>query len=470
MRDMREGARPFRRSLWLASLLTAVWIMGTAPVKAVALNDGLLLLDGGTFTMGSPLSERQRQDDEMLHEVTVSAFYVDPYEVTQQDYAALMGKNPSTFSGDRLPVEGVSWYDAIAYCNALSTSRGLKPAYIIEGRDVMWDRSADGYRLLTEAEWEYAARAGRQTIFYEGAQITSDHANFEGTYPYLIEENYVSRHNPEVVQSRNRATTIAVDSLSPNAFGLYNMEGNVSEWVFDYYGPYDIKDNVDPHGPLSGSLRVNRGGGWNDSAKQLRLAYRSVTTPATVEQNLGFRIARNAASQSGIVKTVYDLKLEHKADPKLLVAYFSWTGNTRGGAEFLAQRLNADLFEITMAQPYTGNIYEASQRDLNANARPSLAAKVPNIADYDMILLGYPTWWSTMPMPLFTCLETHDLSGKIILPFSSNGGTRFGDSISDLRKHAQRAYVAQGFEYYYSGGSELEDELLDWVRRAGIEL
>ena len=218
------------------------------PQDTTEVADQLILLPGGTFTMGSPDSERQREEDETAHEVTVSAFYIDPYEVTQADYLAVMGENPSYFSGDDLPVDSVTWYDAIEYCNRLSELAGLTPVYTVEGQDVSWDRSANGYRLLTEAEWEYAARAGTTTVFNAGDQIVSDDANFYGSYPYLIEENYVSRSDPSVVTSRYRGETIAVDSLEPNEFGLYNMYGNVSEWCFDYYGEYDLTQTTDPAG------------------------------------------------------------------------------------------------------------------------------------------------------------------------------------------------------------------------------
>ena len=418
--------------------------------------------------MGSPDSERQRQEDEVSHEVTISPFYVDPYEVTQRDYEAVMGENPSHFDGDTLPVEGVTWYDAVEYCNALSESRGLTPVYTIDGTTVTWDRSANGYRLLTEAEWEYAARAGTTTVFHDGDQITSDNANFEGSYPYLIEENYVSRRDPNVVTSANRGETIPVDSLAPNGFGLYNMYGNVSEWCFDYYSDYDTNQTTDPAGPASGSLRVNRGGGWNDFAKQLRSAYRSATTPDTVEQNLGFRIARNAQPGEGVVETTYTLDIQTPGNPRILVAYFSHTGNTENGAQIIAGHLGADLFEIQMAEPYQGNIYEVSQQDLNNNVYPALASHVENMEQYDVVILGYPTWWSTMPMPVFTFLSEYDFSGKVILPFSSNGGTRFGDSVSDLSKMVPGAYVGQGFEYTYSGGSGLAGELDAWLASNGI--
>lgn len=437
---------------------------------AAEVNDGLVLLPGGTVTIGSPDSERQRQADETQHQVTLSAFYVDPHEVTQQDYQAVMGTNPSHFRGDNLPVEQVTWYDAINYCNKLSEAKGLTPVYQIDGTTVTWNRAADGYRLLTEAEWEYAARAGTQTVFYEGGQIVADQVNFCGSYPYLIEENYLSHENPEVVTSTYRQETMPVDGLAPNSWGLYHMEGNVSEWCFDYYGSYDTAQNTDPSGPTSGSLRVNRGGGWNDFAKHVRMAYRSVTSPDTVEQNLGFRIARNAEPGSGNVVTTYSLDIKTPAQPKVLVAYFSYTGNTEQGAQLMAEALGADLFTIEMEHPYRGNIYDISQRDLNQDARPALATHVANMDQYDVVLVGYPTWWGTMPMPMFTFLEEYDFTGKVILPFSSNGGTRFGDSISDLSKQVPGAYVGQGFEYYYSGGSELEDEIAAWLKESGLKL
>lgn len=448
-------------------VMGAVMAAQLSVAAAAELNDGLVLLPGGTVTIGSPDSERQRQADETQHQVTLSAFYVDPHEVTQQDYQAVMGTNPSHFQGDNLPVEQVTWYDAINYCNKLSEAQGLTPAYQIDGTTVTWNRAADGYRLLTEAEWEYAARAGTQTVFYEGGQIVADQVNFCGSYPYLIEENYLSHKNPEVVTSTYRQETMPVDGLAPNSWGLYHMEGNVSEWCFDYYGPYAA--GQDPAGPSSGSLRVNRGGGWNDFAKHVRTAYRSVTTPDTVEQNLGFRIARNAEPGTGSVVTTYSLDLKTPEQPKVLVTYFSYTGNTEQGAQLMAEALGADLFTIEMEQPYRGNIYDVSQRDLNQDARPALATHVADMAQYDVVLVGYPTWWGTMPMPMFTFLNEYDFSGKTLLPFSSHGSTRFGDSISDFSKQVPGAYVGQAFEYYYSGGSELEAEVAAWLKESGLK-
>ena len=449
--------------------ISAAFLHAQEPRADSAARDGLVLIPGGTFTMGSPAGERQRHEDERAHTVALSPFYLSPYEVTQADYEAVMGSNPSHFKGGNLPVETVTWYDAAAYCNALSKRAGLTPVYTISGNTVSWNRTADGYRLPTEAEWEYAARAGTRSVFPWGDRITSDNANFEGTYPYLIEENYVNRQDPTVRSSRNRNRTVEVDELPPNGFGLCNMHGNVSEWCFDYYGEYgEEADN--PAGALSGSLRVNRGGGWNDFGKQLRSAYRSATTPDTTDWNLGFRIARNAEAGSGTVTTTYTADAQIPENPRILIAYFSYTGNTENAAEILAQAAGADVFEIRMAEPYRGGIYDVSQRDLNANARPALAGRVQNMAQYDVVLLGYPTWWSTMPMPVYTFLESYDFSDKVILPFSSHGGTRFGDSISDLSKTANGAYVGQGFEFEYSGGRRLEDSLRAWLSENGISV
>lgn len=437
-------------------------------VETVTVDDHFILLEGGTFSMGSPAEERQRQEDETRHEVTVGSFYMNPYEVTQEEYEAVMGENPSFFSGENLPVENVTWYNAIAYCNRLSENCGLTPVYTVEDNTVSWDRSANGYRLPTEAEWEYAARGGTDTIYHFGNQVHSDYANFEGSYPYLIEENYVSHQNPEVVTSQNRGTTIAVNELAPNAFGLYHMHGNVAEWCFDYYGEYDVENNVNPTGAASGSLRVNRGGGYNDFGKHLRSAYRSATNPVDADQNLGFRICRNAEIMDEVVTTMYSLDITIPENPKILIAYFSYSGNTENAAEIIREKTGADLFEITMENPYSGNIYEVSQYDLMHEIHPALSSHVENMGQYDVILLGYPTWWATMPMPVYSFLEEYDFSGKTIVSFSSHGGTMFGDSVSDLSKMVPDAYVGIGFEFNYSGGSGLSDEISQWLAASGI--
>lgn len=428
--------------------------------------DSLILLQGGTFTMGSLQDERQRGQDEVSHEVAIGAFYVDPYEVRQSDYERIMGENPSYFRGGDLPVENVTWYEAVEYCNRLSKSAGLTPVYTIEGDTVSWDRSADGYRLLTEAEWEYAARAGTATIYNVGNQVHSDLINFEGSYPYLIEENYVSHRDPDVVTSRNRGETIEVDSLEPNAFGLYNTHGNVSEWCFDYYGEYDLENTDNPAGAVNGSLRVNRGGSYNDFGKHLRSAYRSATNPVDADQNLGFRICRNAEGINETIKTAYSLHISIPENPRILIAYFSYSGNTEDAAHIIQQKTGADMIEITMEEPYSGNIYEVSQQDLMNNVHPALSSHVENMSQYDVILLGYPTWWATMPMPVYSFLEEYDFSGKTIVSFSSHGGTMFGDSVSDLSKAAPGAYVGLGYEFNYSSSDR--DKISQWLALNGV--
>ena len=427
-------------------------------------NDNLILINGGTYTMGSPTSERQRESDEREHQVTISNFYVDPYEVTQESYEEIMGNNPSRFKGENLPVENVTWYDAIEYCNKLSEKRGLEPVYTVNGKDVTWNRNANGYRLLTEAEWEYVARAGTTGIYNVSNYITSEQANFYGRYPYLIEENYTHHTNPDVVVGPVRDKTIAVDSLGQNNFGLYNILGNVSEWCFDYYGEYDLQNTNNPVGSLNGHLRVNRGGGYNDYGKHLRCAYRSATNPIDVDDNLGFRIARNAENQDNSIETKYDINDSIPENPKILVAYYSYSGNTENAAKIIANKLGADLVEIEMEHPYSGNIYDESQKDLNNYYKTPLKTKIENMDQYDVVLLGYPNWWATIPMPIVTFLEQYDFSNKTIIPFVSHGGTIFGDSVSDVSKLASKSYIGIEFEFNYSGGNSLSNNISDWLK------
>ncbi len=458
---------PAMKRLSVTILLALALCVFPRQEAAAAPEDGFVLLPGGESAMGSPDRERQRQQDEVLHTVRLSPFYVDPHEVRQDDYEALMGVNPSEHKGRDLPAENMTWLDAVRYCNALSKSRGLEPAYIIDGEAVAWDRRANGYRLLTEAEWEYAARAGTDTPFNVGSQVHSDQVNFESTYPYLIEENYVTQQDPSVQPSPYRGETMAVGSLAPNAFGLHHMHGNVSEWVFDYYGPYEAGTPSDPSGPPAGSLRVNRGGSYIDFGKHLRSAYRSATNPIDPDPNLGFRVCRNAAPLDAVVRTSAPERIAMPAEPRVLVACFSYSGNTRRAAEMISRKLHADFFEIAMEDPYRGNIYDVSQKDLNSGFRPPLARDI-DVSGYDVVLVGYPTWWATMPMPVFTFMEAHDWKGKILIPFSSHGGTVFGDSVSDFAKSAPGAYVGVGFEFHYSGGRRLGERIDAWLNSSGL--
>ena len=230
---------------------------------------GMVWIRGGSFLMGSPANEGY-SNERPQRRVTVSDFYLGRYEVTQKEYQEIMGTNPSSFKGDNLPVENVSWFDAVEYCNRLSRREGLAPAYTISGTTVTWNRNANGYRLPTEAEWEYACRAGTTTPYNTGNTITTSQANF----------------------SWSAQGTTPVGTYSPNAWGLYDMHGNVWEWCYDRYGSYSTSDLSNPLGASSGSDRVIRGGSWSPSAQYLRSAYRYYGTPAYRYGNLGFRLVR----------------------------------------------------------------------------------------------------------------------------------------------------------------------------------
>ena len=422
--------------------------------------------------MGSPESEAWRSADETQHSVTVSDFYMSKYELTQKEYEEITGNHPSNFSGENLPVENISWLDAVAYCNARSEKDGLTPVYTIDGQNVSWDRSANGYRLPTEAEWEYACRAGTTTPFYMENSPSAEDANYYGHYPYEIEDNYFSQDNLKVKPGEYRQTTVPVDSFSENPYGLYNMHGNVSEWVWDYYGEYPMDAQTDPAGPASGTLRVYRGGGWNDFAKNMRSAYRATLEQNKGSFNLGIRLVFNAAPGTGSVSGTGTQNPSADGNGKILIAYFSWGGNTEGVAAEIQRQTGADIFEITMVNPYSSDyntVLAEAQRDQNAQARPELANHVDHMDEYDIVMIGYPNWWASIPMPVASFLEEYDFSGKTILPFCSHGGGRFGQSLTAIAKLAPNAAMGEALSIHYSGGSELSGDVANWLDSNGIQ-
>ena len=361
-------------------------------VTEMEIPENFVLIKGGTFQMGSSESEAWRSADETQHTVTVNDFYMSKYELTQKEYEEITGNNPSNFSGENLPVENISWLDAAAFCNARSEKEGLTPAYTIDGQNVSWDRSADGYRLPTEAEWEYACRAGTTTPFYMENSPSAEEANYYGHYPYEIEDNYFSQGNLQVQPGEYRQTTVAVGSFAENPNGLYDMHGNVGEWVWDYYGEYPAEEQTDPAGPASGTLRVYRGG-WNDFAKNMRCAYRATLEQNQGSFNIGVRLVRNAAPGTGSVSGTDVQTAGGSGNGKILIAYFSWGGNTEGVAEEIQNQTGADLFEITMVNPYSSDyntVLDEAQRDQKAQARPELASHVENMEQYDIVMIGYP--------------------------------------------------------------------------------
>lgn len=431
----------------------------------IAPPEDFVLITGGTFEMGSPKTEGWRSEDETQHTVAVSDFYMSIDELTQEEYAEVMGNNPSSFSGATLPVENVSWLDAAAYCNARSELEGLTPAYAIDGQTVTWDRGADGYRLPTEAEWEYACRAGTTTPFNTETSISAEEANYYGHYPYEIEENYFSQENLDTQPGEYRQTTVDVTSFSPNKWGLYNMHGNVSEWVWDYYGTYGTEEQTDPTGPETGTLRVYRGGGWNDFAKNMRSAYRAALAEDKGSFNIGIRLVRNSADGAGSIVST-GIGNAGNTGGKMLIAYFSWGGNTEGIAEEIQSQTGADLFEITLVNPYStdyNTVLDEAQRDQNEQARPELADHVDNMEEYDTVFLGYPNWWASIPMPIVSFLEGYDFSGKTIIPFCSHGGGRFGQSLTAIGKLAPDAAMGEALAIHYSGGSSLPDDITEWL-------
>jgi formylglycine-generating enzyme len=241
--------------------------------------NAMILINGGTFLMGSPETEvgRNYVDETPQHKVTVSSFYLAKYTVTQPEYEAIMGENPSHHVGPNNPVEKVTWLNAVDYCNKRSIKEGLTPVYTIEGNKVTWNRAANGYRLPTEAEWEYACRAGTQTPFYTGDKIED-----AGWY----------RGNTRNMETLARSP-FPVGQKKPNAFGLYDMHGNVLEWCWDFFAPYTAEAQVDPTGPATGDRRVYRGGCWDFEELNCRSAYRFRQHVNFKFFYNGFRVARS---------------------------------------------------------------------------------------------------------------------------------------------------------------------------------
>ena len=440
--------------------------------EVTAIRDGFLLIDGGSFQMGSPESENWRIDDEVQHDVSVSAFYIDPCETTQEEYEHLMGIDPSTFMGTNLPVTDISWLDAIRFANAKSVDAGLTPAYTVTGDEVDWDMGANGYRLPTEAEWEYACRAGTTTPFNTEKSLDATEANYYGHYPYEIEDNYFDDSVLEARPGEYRQTTVDVGSFEPNAWGLYDCHGNVNEWCWDYYGEYDTTAAKDPTGPETGTKHVYRGGGWNDFAKNMRSAYRAAGQADMTSNNLGVRLVRNSGTERSGAVTVGESRLVPKSEGKVLIAYFSWSGNTRGIAQEIQRQTGADIFEISPVDPYSSDyntVLMEAQEDQHKQARPELSGRVDNMDEYDTIILGYPNWWASIPMPIASFLEEYDFSGKRIIPFCSHGGGRFGQSLTAIAKLAPDAYIGEVLSVHYSGGSTLTEDVTAWLDVNEIE-
>jgi hypothetical protein len=220
------------------------------------------------FIVGAGSFRRESSD------VKLSSFLIGVHEVTQEEFQTVVGSNPSNFKSGKRPVEQVSWYDAVAFCNRLSEMEGFSKVYTINGTNVTVDLSRNGYRLPTEAEWEYAARGGNGSpggYKYSGSNDVGAVAWYDGN---------------------SSSTTQDVGTKAANGLGLYDMSGNVLEWCHDWYGSYGSGSQSDPTGASSGAYRVGRGGGWYSGAGDCRSAARGSIGPDNRYEDIGFRVLR----------------------------------------------------------------------------------------------------------------------------------------------------------------------------------
>ena len=285
-------------------------IVNSDVVLVARWKDNFVFVEGGTFQMGS---EDGRDNESPVHSVTISDFYISPYELTQGEYEELCcytttPSNDGISRGLQYPVYHVTWYDALVYCNLKSMKEGLTPCYNINGTtdpknwlgikdsngkyscsytsaESIWDSAicnfdADGYRLPTEAEWEFAAKGGKKSNGY-----TYSGGNTVDSVGWYVNNSYVNNYTkvPHEVGTKNK-----------NELDLYDMSGNVGEWCWDWYGSYSSESATNPKGASSGSWRIFRGGCYGDDASRLRVTYRNEHSPYELTKSVGFRLVRSA--------------------------------------------------------------------------------------------------------------------------------------------------------------------------------
>jgi formylglycine-generating enzyme len=253
------------------------------------------IIPAGTFTMGSPTDEFGRDADETQHQVTLSAFKMSKKEITVAQFKAFVDATGYVTDADK--GAGGAYGSGIGAGPKFEIKAGVNWKCDVNGKPkpigeynhpvihVSWNDAVAfaewmGCRLPTEAEWEYACRAGTTTEFLTGNNLTTAHANSNGNYPY-------NNH----AKGEHRATTMPVGSFAPNAYGLYDMHGNVFEWCSDWYGDYSSVAQTDPTGPASGLYRVYRGGSWRNDARYCRSAFRCDDLPTDRDISMGFRLA-----------------------------------------------------------------------------------------------------------------------------------------------------------------------------------
>ena len=293
---MTRSASPndfFIMLLGLLLVLPAASHAQSGPGKSprVPFSPRFISIPAGSFIMGSPETEHSSRVDETQHEVILTRpFLLASTEVTQGLWQTVTGENPSYFAPcDSCPVDRVSWLDAVEFCNAYSAKERLEPAYVINGQTVRWIRESNGFRLPTEAEWEYACRAGSRTTFAAGPCLLTEQGNYNGYHPLW-------RCPPGM----NRGEPIEVGRLTANGWGLRDMHGNISEWCWDAYGDYPPGPVQDPTGLVDAgpeARRVFRGGCFINFGPKCRSANREALDPAKRLDMLGLRLARSGRKE-----------------------------------------------------------------------------------------------------------------------------------------------------------------------------
>ncbi|MFC1537361.1 SUMF1/EgtB/PvdO family nonheme iron enzyme [Gemmatimonadota bacterium] len=241
----------------------------------------MVFIPAGTFQMGD--NDKGFIGEMPVHTVTLSSFSMSKYEITQGQYYAVTGSKPSYWRGDDHPVEKVNWYDAVIFCNKLSEAAGLESCYNLDNWEC--DFTKNGFRLPTDAEWEYAARGGKNYEYgTDNGKLSCDNANF-----FECQTSF--------------SGTVDVGSYPPNPFGLYDMSGNLMEWCNDWYGRYTSESQSNPTGPEHpeyGIYRVQRGGSYYHNALGCRSAYRRNHGPSLLAIHIGFRVVRRQFTYAAI--------------------------------------------------------------------------------------------------------------------------------------------------------------------------